>query len=611
MKLHHYSLLLFLLLGITAHAQLRIDVEAPAAIDINEPYFQIRYTINTADVANFSAPQFTGFDVLSGPNVSTRKSFSSVNGHNTSSSSCTYTFTLAPQRTGNFTFPPASIQAEGKTFRSRQVSIQVTGKGERNSQTSQKRESAQTEQLRTAGSRVTENDLHITADIKRKQIYEQEAVLVTYRFHERPGVGLNSITLSKKPDFKGVVSQDIPVKEIDATVETIDGKTYRTGIIQQYLVFPQQSGKIVIPGLTFDCVVIQRDNFIDPYDAFFNGGGTIGKSLKRTVPEISLEVKPLPTPKPTGFSGAVGKFEIKGELLPSVLKTNEISTYRLTVSGTGNLKLIAPPTLSFPAGFESYAPKTSDNTRITNGNISGDIVFDYTFIARNTGDYELPAVNFSYFNPDSGEYENATIPPKHVKVEKGERSEEDIQQELRLRDSDIRTADATDTTLWPRWNTPPYWTCFTVLILIAVLIRFILQKRFHADAVTRKNSRAGKIAAKALRQAKSLLGQNNPAAFYTAIAQALHDYAGNRFNIEPAAIGRERITAEMTACRIPESLITSYDHALETCELARFAPQGLNENEETFYNSVSNMLTDLEEAFKKEKRQNKTQTVLP
>lgn len=612
MKRHYYSLLLILLFGLTAHAQLRIEVEAPTSVDINEPYFQIRYTINTADVSDFAAPQFTGFDVLAGPSVSTRQNFSSVNGHNTSSSSRTYTFTLAPQRTGKFTLQPAAVQAGGKSYRSRQIHIQVTGKGERNTQTTTQRQSAPAEQLRTAGSNVSNNDLYITADIRRKQTYEQEAVLITYRFHERPGVGLNSIALSKKPDFKGVVSQDIPVKSIDATVENINGRTYRTGVIQQYLVFPQQSGKITIPGITFDCVVIQRSNIIDPFDAFFNGGGNVGKSLKRTVPEITLDVKPLPTPKPADFSGAVGKFAIKGELLSPAVKTNEISTFRLTVSGTGNLKLITPPALQWPAGFEAYAPKTSDNTRTTNEGTTGDMVFDYTFIARNTGKHELPAVSFSYFNPENGKYENATIPSQHVIVEKGERSEEDIQQELQLRGSDIRSPrPTTEKHQFLKWNSLPYWGCFAGIILIAGIILSVLQKhlRLQADTVSRRNSKAGKMAARALRQAKVLSGQNNPTEFYAAIARALYDYAGNKFNIETAAISRERITAEMSVHQIPEPLTETFDRTLETCELARFAPQGMNEDEEKFYESTCRLLTDLEEAYRKGKRLKTNPTV--
>lgn len=599
---------LFILWGLTSHAQIRFEVEAPSSVDINEPYFQIRYHINTSETSHLASPSFAGFDLLAGPSVSTQQSFSSVNGHSSSNSSSTFTYTLAPQKKGQFTIPPASVQVNGKTYHSRSVSIKVTGSGQRQSSPSPARPE-RTEQLRRAGSAVTDKDLYIMADTRKSTVYEQEAVLVTYKFYERPGVGLNSIALSKKPDFKGVVSQDIPVKNIEATVENINGKSYRTGMVQQYLVFPQQAGEITLPGITFDCVVIQRDNSMDLFDAFFNGGGNVGKSLKRTAPEKKLTVKPLPSPKPAGFSGGVGRFSIEGELLSPEIRTNEPATFRLTITGTGNLRLISPPSLQFPADFEAYPPKTTDKTETTREGISGSMIIDYTFMPRKTGEYDLPSVRFTYFDPQSEKYESAVLPVQHVTVIKGDRSDEDVERELQLRGSDIRdikpavSGNALHTgTRW--WNTLPYWSCFAGLIFLSLFIFSRLQSfiRRRSDAVSFKRSKAGKTATKRLKQAESLLHANQPADFYTMLSHTLHGYAADKFGIDMSVLNRERIGEEMLQAGIPAEQKEAFTQAIETCEQARFAPQMIESSPEEFLRFIIQLLNAIEAVASKKKQ---------
>lgn len=599
---------LFILWGLTSHAQIRFEVEAPSSVDINEPYFQIRYHINTSETSHLASPSFAGFDLLAGPSVSTQQSFSSVNGHSSSNSSSTFTYTLAPQKKGQFTIPPASVQVNGKTYHSRSVSIKVTGSGQRQSSPSPARPE-RTEQLRRAGSAVTDKDLYIMADTRKSTVYEQEAVLVTYKFYERPGVGLNSIALSKKPDFKGVVSQDIPVKNIEATVENINGKSYRTGMVQQYLIFPQQAGEITLPGITFDCVVIQRDNSMDLFDAFFNGGGNVGKSLKRTAPEKKLTVKPLPSPKPAGFSGGVGRFSIEGELLSPEIRTNEPATFRLTITGTGNLRLISPPSLQFPADFETYTPKTTDKTETTREGISGSMIIDYTFMPRKTGEYDLPSVRFTYFDPQSEKYESAVLPVQHVTVIKGDRSDEDVERELQLRGSDIRdikpavSGNALHTgTRW--WNTLPYWSCFAGLIFLSLFIFSRLQSfiRRRSDAVSFKRSKAGKTATKRLKQAESLLHANQPADFYTMLSHTLHGYAADKFGIDMSVLNRERIGEEMLQAGIPAEQKEAFTQAIETCEQARFAPQMIESSPEEFLRSIIQLLNAIEAVASKKKQ---------
>ena len=157
--------------------------------------------------------------------------------------------------------------------------------------------------------------------------------------------------MAKTPDFKNLIAHDVPVDASETRVEEIDGATYKVFDCSKYIIFPQQNGEIEVSPLTFECQIVQSDPSMDVFDAFFNGG-LVSKVVKRTTKPLKLSVAALPEPKPNDFCGGVGSFSVKAELLTSKLRVNEISTYRVTISGAGNLKLLLPPTLNFPETFD-------------------------------------------------------------------------------------------------------------------------------------------------------------------------------------------------------------------------------------------------------------------
>ncbi|GFI35004.1 hypothetical protein IMSAGC014_01512 [Bacteroidaceae bacterium] len=604
-----YVLLLLILGCTTSQAQLRLEVEAPSKVDINETYFHITYTIASASTHDFSKPPMTGLDVLAGPAMSVNTVSSTVmsggRSVNRSSSSTTFTFTLAPLEKGTFTIPAASVKVDGKTYKSPPVTIQVTGNGNRQNAGNQQQASSQDTPLRTAGSRVTDKDLYIRAIVGREQVYEQEAVSLSYKFYERPGVGLNSVSLSKKPDFKGMVSLDIPLKNIDAAVERVGGEMYRTGVVQQYVVFPQQTGRITIPGLTFNCVVLQQEAGLSLIDAFFNGGGNIGYSLTRNVPETFIEVKPLPQPRPSGFSGGVGQFSVRGDLLTETPRTNDMVTYRLTVSGSGNLQLLTAPSITFPADFDVYSPKVTDNTKVLAGGVTGDIIFDYTFVPRNVGQYDIPAIDFIYFNPSDGTYQTKTVPSLHMNIEKGNRSDADLERERTLRSSDIRDIktgtvrfDSEAAFIW--WGTSGYWAVVAGILLFFILLVAVLRRhnRANADVVARRRSKAVRQAKRRLRLAGRMLKKGDQKAFYTELSRALNAYLSDKLSVEVAALNDDRLIYEMNQRGVSEEQFSPFRQLLEECGFARFAPAADGNGANELYRRALDEITRLDNLLK-------------
>ena len=534
-----------------------------------------------------------------------------INGKTSHSESKTFTYILSAHKSGRITIGPASISVNGRTIHSNPISINVKGNSSQGGSASRQNSShANTQQqegsgVQQSGSPVTQRDLFIDVTPSRTRVKEQEAVLLTYRIHSRVGVGLSNTSLMQKPDFKGLISQELPIpgNQIQTSLEHRGGTTYRTGTILQYVVFPQKSGNIVIPSITFNCAVIQQDNTMDLADLFFNGGGTMSVQVKRTVPQITLHVDPLPSPRPANFSGAVGKFSLNGKVLNPTVKTNDVATYRITLSGLGNLKLITAPIVEFPKDFDTYDAKTNDNTKVSANGLHGELTFDYTFVPRNVGDYTIPAVNFVYFDTSTNSYQTIHTQPIHLHVAKGERSNADIDKQLALLKSDIRPLHEADSESIFAWGKMGFWLLIALWIASFIGVWYFTNawNTDRADIIGRRQRNAGKQTIKRLRTAQSILTGKSQGDFHAAIMNALNGFIADTFNIGQSDINTESIQALLTKRGTDAILIDRLLKLIENCQYAQYAP-GSSQDKQATYDEAVDVINSLSQAFHSSKK---------
>ena len=102
--------------------------------------------------------------------------------------------------------------------------------------------------------------------------------------------------------------------------------------------------------------------------------------------------------QPADYSGIVGQLNIKSDISGTSVKANESITLKVTVSGSGNLKLLEAPKIAFPSDFEVYDPTINNNFKTTSEGTSGVKSFEYVIIPRHAGNYEIPETKFSYFD---------------------------------------------------------------------------------------------------------------------------------------------------------------------------------------------------------------------
>lgn len=598
-----------------------VRVQAPSEV-IQGDRFRVSYIVNTQDIDDFKVGEFTGLVELYGPSRSSSSSFSIVNGKTTSSSTVTFTYTLTTDQAGTFHIPAATVVCDGRTVKSSSPQITVlpggSGGGSSNGSSAQNQNgqsqahSHQADRMRmqNTGEKITGKDIFIAVTASKKRVFEQEAVLLTYKLYTL--VNVSEMT-GKMPELDGFHVQEINrQRQPELKMEHYNGRNYGTVVWSQYVVFPQQTGELKIPEIKFEAIVLQQNLSADPFDIFF-GGGSMMQEVKKVVmaPAVVLHVDPLPTPKPANFSGAVGKFTVASALTPQQLKANDATTLRLTVTGTGNMKLMNAPEVQWPKDFERYDPKSEDQTKIGASGSSGSVVFDYIAVPRHQGKFELPPVEFCYFDPDAREYKNVNSEAYTIEVEKGKggsssASQNYSKEEIEMLNSDIRyiktgKADYINADEASLLGTSRIWALYVAAsaIFLALVIAFRRFASANADIAGRRGRKASKAATKRLKVARKLMRGGDSNAFYDETARALWGYVGDRLNMAASELTRDNVREKLSDRGATVELTDRFIAALDECEFARYAPGDAAQNMDKVYSAAEQVINQMEAELKK------------
>ena len=602
----YISLILGFLIGGTDLSQAQISVSAPSKVSAGEN-FRIAYTINTQDVEDFRAGNIpSGLELIAGPYTSQQSSYQMINGHASSSSSITFTFTVYAGKNGSFVVPPAHARVRGKWVASRPVRITVSGRARNSGGAPQMHQDAggQQEEIAAAGSAITSKDLFIKVTANKYRVHEQEPVLLTYKVYTL--VDLTQLE-GKMPDLTGFHSQEIPLPQQKSFhVERVNGRPYRCVTWSQYLMYPQMTGALKIPSITFKGIVVQQNRNVDPFEAFFNGGsGYVEVKRNIVAPGVDIQVDPLPA-KPVGFSGGVGKFSISAKLDKKEVKAGDPITLRVVISGTGNLKLIKQPVVEFPNGFDKYDPKVTDKTKLTNAGVGGSMVYDYLAVPRNQGKYTIPSVSFIYYDVDANAYKTLHTQPFTVNVAPGDgkSSSEDFNNPV---DNDIHALKngPSDTTSVGDFflGSAAYWVSLLLPLIAFVVLLILFRRRAieNADIVKMRGKRANKIARRRLKRASRLMFEHNSAEFYDEVLRALWGYVSYKLNMPVESLSKENIKEKLASRGVNDEIIGKFISALEECEFERYAPGDEAGNMEKTFQSAMTAIIEIEDVMKKRK----------
>ncbi len=589
--------------NVNAQENVEFTASAPDVAYVETP-FQLIYSVNAA-AKDLQAPDFQFFEILAGPFESRSSYTQIINGKKSSATNLSYTLTLMPSKTGTFKIPGASIVVDGEKIYSNDLTIKV----ENADNNAQKQNEGGTV---TGGGtqRVTSESIFVRTIVSKTNIYEQEAISVTYKLYTLLDVA--QFTGAKLPDFNGFLKQDIEQSQNkQLSAETYKGRSYGTVVLYQAVLFPQHTGEIEIGKASFTALLrLQNKAQVRSiFDDFFDSYTNVEKTL--TAPAVTVKVSELPLAgKPATFSGAVGNFNLTSTLSSGNLKTNQAATIKVVISGNGNMKLLKNPEIKFPDGFEVYDPKVDNKFSSGSGGVSGTKTIEYMFIPRRSGKFDIPSAELSYFDLNNKTYRTLRTPAYKINVTKGEGGEAVVENFTGKEDvtplaKDIRYLYTGSVKLKPEsrpwFGTLPFWMLFLIPLIIAAILFIYFRKHVkeNADLAFVKTKKANKVAQKRLRLALKFLEEGKKKQFYEEVMKAVWTYLSDKLVIPVAELNKDNIRLKMNEKGMEKEVTDNFTNILNTCEYASYAPDSGRQEMGNLYGETVDAISRMEEHFKK------------
>jgi hypothetical protein len=596
-----YQLILFLSLLVKGQ-DVSIKVEYPAVVTAGQQ-FNLMWTVNSGG-GEFSAPVFTGFYKLMGPQTSYSSSTQIINGKMSTSVSYTYIYYLQAVKEGKYVLAPATFTLKGKTYLSDSLHIEVISNA------------SQTQNVPSGGNVAKDetavessgNDIFVNLGLSRKELYLGEHIAATVKIYTR--VNLSGINEIKFPAFNGFLKTDLVTPPLTSLKqENVNGTIYGTGVVQQFLLYPQITGEITIDPVQISVLVQQKAAQPDPFFGdFFSSYQTIPRAV--TSQTVKIKVKPLPGTQPSDFSGIVGKLELKAVLNKDSVNVNDAVNFKITISGTGNLKIAATPSFKLSPDIEVFDPKISDDVKNGINGTSGQKSFEFLLIPRHYGDFTIPAITYSYFNTSSGKYERLTTQEFHFYARKGGDQNTGItvyggvsKEDVKYLGKDIRFIKSDAGRLSKPGNViiskRSFYSIYAFALFVFLLILFLRREhiRRNSDLSLVKNRKAGKVAVKRLRSASECLKNEQIDKFYEEILKALWGYLSDKLNIPVSELTRNNAVSSLIEQGIDEERIKNLNHLLDRCEYVRFAPSSSGTEAATIYEGASQFIKSVENSI--------------
>lgn len=599
--------IIFLGVVINSNAQdVQFTANAPKVVEVGEQ-FQVQFSVN-AKASNFMAPELKDFNLLMGPS-SSQQSYVSYDGSGKVSQVFTqsYVYVFEAVKPGKFMVGPAEVTVGSKKYKSNSFTIEVikgAGGGSTGTQQQQQQSSSSTSTEQVTGS----DEVFIRLLIDKKSVYQGEYLTASVKLYTK--LGISSVGRIS-PSLSGFFTQEVDIPQPSLVKENVNGQIYHTAILKKVILIPQRSGSLKIDGISMDCIVQRtvKSRSRGFFDDFFGPDVQEQKVTLKTLP-VSINVKPLPGNKPESFNGAVGKFSFNATIDKNSVKTNDAITLKLTVNGSGNLKLIESPKVTFPTDFDTYDPKISQATAAQSGDVNGSKTFEYLVIPRNAGSYKIPAINFSYFDPSAGQYKTITSHDFDIEVAKGDNIESATvvtglsKEDVKFIGKDILFIK-TSSFDFVRIGQYFFGSVLFWVILILSLLAFagiIIWRRSvirqNANVALMRNRKADKFATRRLKQSKIHMHANEKEKFYDELLKAIWGYLSDKLNIPQSELSRDTAIDMLKQRNVEEVTVKQFVELVDNCEFARYAPGASSDSINQDYQRTIDLITKLQQKLK-------------
>ena len=551
-----------------------------------------------------------GFELLWGPQYGHSSSTSFINGKKTSSSQSTFTYVLRCDNPGKYIISPATANIKNKVITSQPVTIEVVQGHDKSSDKSSQVQSSST-------NRLSSDNLFMRFEFDKRKVVVGEPIHAKLKLYLKVDiVGLEGFY---PPQFNGFWAKETASPQtLEFNREKYNDQIWSVATIKEYILIPQQSGELKISPAQLICLVNVMDESYgtSALDLFFNSGyKTVNKKLSTSA--VTISVDELPQPAPLSYIGAVGDFSVSASLQNDSLKVGDASSLIIKVKGKGNISLFTQPSVAFPPDFESYDVKVSE--RLDASGIRGEKTYEFPFIPRSSGDFEIPSVEISYYDISAKKYiskSTGSIPVSVAKLSGAEALAQSSspnvvksfdQKTVGTLNKDIRYIARDHKRFVPKGTFllggTLFWVVLLTMIVVCVAFAFIWNQLAarRADVVKTRTRKASKMAMKRLKDAKKFLDQNKHGEFYEEMHKALLGFVADKLNVPYGELSRERISGILQLHGVGQDTLDEFLELLDDCEFARYAPSAANKNMSEHYNKALDVISSLDSNIKKSK----------
>ena len=603
------TILLLSMTALAAFAQSTVKLQAPNVVDINEQ-FNVTFIIEGEhSPSDFQWNPGENFQLVWGPQKGSSTSVTIVNGKSTRSSQTTYTYVLMPRKAGKFSLQPGVATVKGSELRSESRQIEVVADSSR--QQGQGAQQGGGQGTASPAGDVSSEDMFLRLSINKSKVMVGETVTATLKLYQR--VNIAGFEDARFPTFNGFWSQEVQAPtNIEFHRETVGDRIYNAAVLREWSLIPQRAGDIKIDPAELVCLInvrAPRASTGSIFDSFFQDEyQTIRKRVSSSA--YTVHVNGLPAGAPASFNGAVGTgYKMSVSLTRDSLMTHDAASLKITITGKGNIALLEAPKVSLPPDFELYDVKTDE--------VSGGKSFEYPFIPRSHGEFDIEPIRYSYYDIAEGRYVSIDSKPLHVSVARnasagsetvGQIVQGSNRKDVRDLGSDIRFIE----TRKPSFDkvgaffvgSPLFWV-LTLLILAAGAILFFALRKLderRADVAGTKNRAAAKMARKRLSQAGDFLQKNLYTAFYEELHKTLLGFVSDKLTMDAADMSKDNISAKLIDKGVSEGVASDFIGLLDACEYARYSPDSGHDAMNAHYETAVSVISAIDESMRLKKK---------
>ena len=597
----YFLSILFIISTAALQAQnVNVTVDCPRVVRVGEP-FQMAVQVN-ADASNPKLPAMSAFTVLSNRGRSSSSSTSIINGQVSRSMQVTFNYIVQANVEGTQEIGPVEVTVDRKTYQSAPVTVQVVAG---NASTQPQQGSGSTGAQPDNSQIQTDNrEVFVEVLTDRRQVYQGEYLNATVKLFST--LSVSTIDNIDFPTFDGFFKQEIetpPLRSLNQ--EQMNGVTYLTGVLRNYVLFPQKSGTLTINSCKMEVGINQRvqSRSRSIFDDFF---GSSVQTIPREVTSrpVTITVLPLPEGKPESFSGGVGQMKFEATVDKTEVKANDPVTLKVTVSGNGNMRFVDAPRINFPPDFEVYDPKISTN--LNPSTTAGSKTFEYLIIPRHGGTYKIPAIEFSYFDPQAKQYKTLKSNEYTLTVERGEEQPGGVvvsgitREDVKYLGKDVRYIKMGKMKLRQVgdnfFGTWKFWLWYLVPLTAFAVTVYLRRKyiRKYSDVAFVKNRKASQYAAKRLKKARTFMDSGRKEQFYEELSRALWGYLSDKLNIPVAELSKDNAKTVMEQRHVDAALADEFTGVIDDCEFARYAPAAAGSDMSTLYSRAVEVINRMQ-----------------